>query len=220
MATRSGGERQLETLRRSTLEKNIYHLKAITKVLGNIDISDFDERKLKDYQLHRKDKGRAASTINSEVGTILVLLNWHGNRDGCTVSLLFVNYLSIGYERSYPLPKRSHKSFALMPARLRPSCYCWQLPEARRGEIFNLPWHHVNLDEGTFRIEAHRDFRPKNSKSDRELALPLQVLTALKELPQEATMYSPVENLIAPSTISGKPLQRRCSSLLIEEAAP
>lgn len=69
-------ERQvaLDKKARSTFETNLHQLKPLLTFVGTDDIAMIDEARLEDYQAFRLKQGRKPRTINSEIGTLKVIL--------------------------------------------------------------------------------------------------------------------------------------------------
>lgn len=165
--------------------------KAIVRFFAKTDIAEIDEEKLKGYQLHRSREGRKPSTINGEVGTIMVLLNW-ARPKGWVHTSPDVKQLPIERKREI-LPNKNEVAqiIGLLPKRLQALVLVLACTGFRRGEVFNLPWHHVDLEKGTFRIAEHRDWKPKTPRSERVFKFTGRALEAVRALPRDGYYVFP-----------------------------
>ncbi len=142
--------------------------------------------------MQRKREGRKGSTINSELATILVLFNWAKSERKWLQTIPRVRQVPVDVVREeLPEPSEVAQIISLLPKRLQPLVLVLACTGFRRGEVFHLPWHHVNLEKGTFLIAAHRDWKPKNPNSRREFRFSQQALDAVKVLPRNGYYVFP-----------------------------
>jgi len=121
----------------------------------------------------------------------MVLLNWARTK-GWVHASPKVKQLPIERKREI-LPNKYEVAqiIDLLPNRLQALVLVLACTGFRRGEVFNLPWHHVDLEKGTFEIAAHRDWKPKTPRSERVFKFTGRALEAVRALPRDGYYVFP-----------------------------
>ncbi len=174
-----------------TFETNLYHLKALLPFLGNDDIGLIDEKRLEEYQAHRLKAGRAARTINSEVGTLKLVLGW-AKKQRLIAEVPEVQELTV--ERSIldlPTIEEMGRIVQALPERLRPLILAFAETGCRKAELLRLPWEHVDELRGAIWIRQHDGRGLKNTSSERLIPISRQLLDAIRKLPKTGRYVFP-----------------------------
>tara|TARA_B100000965_G_scaffold263221_1_gene222164 strand:- start:5959 stop:7095 length:1137 start_codon:yes stop_codon:yes gene_type:complete len=170
-----------------TLETRKYELKALRSFFGKYCLSDIDKRSVERYQVQRLDKGYAVRTVNSEVATFRQVLRWL-QEEGHQIDIPRVR--NVKGRRARPdIPTREEvvRLIGHLPKRLKPLVRMLAETGMRPGEVFNLPWRHVNEVGGYVDIAPHGDWSPKTEGSERRIWLSAGMLAEIQRLPKKGT---------------------------------
>ena len=184
---------RVDTLKKraSTLTTDLYRLKALVAFFGNNDIVTITGQRLSEYQRWRLQEGRKPRTINSELGTLSLVLNW----------ALGQGYISevpkteqIPVERSFAVVPRMEEVARIidaLPERLRPIVRFLAETGCRKGEALNLTWECVDELNGWVEIKSHDDWKPKTQQSARRIPLGPPLVAVLRNLPKDGLYVFP-----------------------------
>jgi hypothetical protein len=77
-------ELRVQTLKKraSTLEADLHRLKSLCTFFGDRDVASITDRDLAEYQAWRLNLGRKPRTINTELGTLSLVLRWASHTRG------------------------------------------------------------------------------------------------------------------------------------------
>lgn len=207
--------RQVELDKRavSTFETNLHQLKPLLSYFGNDDIALIDETRLEDYQRHRLKQGRRPRTINSEVGTLKVVLGW-AKKERFLASVPDVQQLRTAEKViDLPTPEEVARIIAALPKRLRVLALALAETGCRKSELFALPWEHVDEMRGVLWVRPHAERGIKNQQSIRAIPISNQLLEAIRKLPKDG-FY------VFPGRKDGKPIDnfRKALKTAVEDA--
>lgn len=183
-----------------TFATNLYHLKALLPFLGNDDIGLLDEKRLEEYQAHRLKDGRAARTINSEIGTLKLTLGW-AKKQHLIAAVPEVQELTV--ERpilDLPTIEEMGRIVRALPERLRPLILAFAETGCRKSELLWLPWEHVDELRGAIWIRKHEGRGIKNDPSERLIPISEQLLNAIRMLPKTGRYVFPGRDGESPIT--------------------
>jgi integrase len=182
---------QLDKRSVSTFETNLHQLKPLLAVFGNDDIALIDETRLEEYQGRRLKEGRRPRTINSEVGTLKVVLGW-AKKERLVSAVPEVEHLPSEEKIvDLPTPEEVARIIAELPQRLRVLVLALAETGCRKRELFGLPWEDVDEMRGIIWIRPHRERRIKNRQSIRSIPISDQLLGAIRELDKDGFYVFP-----------------------------
>ncbi|MBI4184170.1 MAG: site-specific integrase [Proteobacteria bacterium] len=171
--------------RASTLTTDLYRLRSIAAFLGDDDIGAISERRLVEYQRSRLELGRKPSTINSEIGTLSVVLGW-ARKQGLIGEVPRVEQVPIRREPAVILsPEEVVRIIQYLPPRLQPLVHFMAETGCRRGEALNLTWDCVDEVNGHVEIRSRDGWTPKTQSSERRIPLGPSLLQVIRRLPKE-----------------------------------
>jgi integrase len=205
---------QLDKRSVSTFETNLHQLKPLLAFFGNDDIALIDETRLEEYQGRRLKEGRRPRTINSEVGTLKVVLGW-AKKERLVSAVPEVEHLPSEEKIvDLPTPEEVARIIAALPQRLRVLVLALAETGCRKSELFGLPWEDVDEMRGVIRIRPHRERRIKNRQSIRSIPISDQLLDAIRKLDKDG-FY------VFPGRKKGQPIDnfRKALKTAVEAAA-
>ncbi len=185
--------------RKSSLEKEIYHLATLIGHMGTLDIAQIAEREMEGFQHHRLEDGRKPATINSEIATLKSILQWAKNHklidevplvEQMTVELIIPDLPTIDEMRKIVEcidPKRR----VLLMLMAETGC--------RRGEAQTLPWEHVDQINGTIKFQRYVNsnndtWQTKRNASVREVPISIELLDEIHTLDKVSEYVFPGRN--------------------------
>lgn len=176
----------------STLEPDIYRLKAILGFMGNEDIGRIDRKRIEEFKAHRLQNGRKKRTINSDLGTLRSILKW-ACAEGYLIGVPAVKQYHIqAAEIDLPTLPELVRMVEALPARVRPFVQLIIETGCRRSEARHLVWKHVDLKNGIVRIAPVEDFwTPKNQYSIREIRIGSKLVRLISDLPRRSAFVFP-----------------------------
>ena len=207
--------RQVELDKRavSTFETNLHQLKPLLAFFGNDDIALIDETRIEDYQGHRLKQGRKPRTINSEVGTLKVILGWAKKQRLIAVVPDVQQLRPKDTIIELPTPEEVVRIISALPKRLRVLVLALAETGCRKSELFGLPWEDVDEIRGVIWVRPHSERLIKNEQSIRPIPISDQLLEAIRKLPKEG-FY------VFPGRKEGKPIEnfRKALKTAVEQA--
>jgi integrase len=168
----------------SSLEVDGNRLAHVLGFMGDEDIARLSDRRLLDYQAHRRGLGRRASTINGEMRSLRVVLGWARKQR----LIAEVPHAEPLHEiRKQPVILTQQEAAQIVNA-IRPQVRILVrfLLETgcRIGEAVNLTWSDVDEVNGVVSIQVKDGWTPKTAHSERKLPIAPGLLSALRKLPK------------------------------------
>lgn len=176
----------------NTFDVDLERLKAIMAFLGNDDLSKIDKRRLATYQEYRIGQGRKHRTINSEIGTLSLILFW-AKEHGLIQEVPRVERLTVHRQHVVvPTPEELARIMDALPQRLRVLFRLLAETGCRKGEAFNLEWTDVNVVQGYVDIRPKEGgWTPKTAHSERRIYLSEGLRGSLASLPTKSRYVFP-----------------------------
>ena len=173
---------RVETLKKraSSLESDLYRLRSLSRFFGDCDVASIDERRMAAYQLWRLRQGRAARTINTDIGTLSLVLKW-AVKNGYLAAVAKVE--RIPQRPTHPViptPEEVIRIIDAAPRRLRLLLRFIAETGCRKGEAVNLTWDCVDEINGVVEIRHRGEWTPKTESSERTIPLSGGLLAALR----------------------------------------
>ena len=177
--------------RASSLESDLYRLKSILAILCDEDVAAVDESKIDQYQEARLSKGRSAYTVNSEVSTLLHVLKW-AKRRGFIRTIPEIERLP-ARPRSVdlPTPEEVARIVKVLPSPISTLLRLIAETGCRKGEAFHLTWNDVDEVNGLISVRSKEGWTPKNTHSERRIAIGLGLSEELHDLPKRSRYVFP-----------------------------
>lgn len=170
----------------SSLQTRLHQLDPLSKQLSKRFVSRITTTDLLDYQVQRLGAGMKAATVNSEVAALRQVLSWMAEKyKGCLKSVPKVKRAK-GKRRTYDIPSELELAAVIhhLPKHRKTIVRLMAETGMRRGEVFNLPWQHVYLDQGYLAVAPFDDWKPKNEGSERHVWLSPGLRAEMRSLPQ------------------------------------
>ncbi len=159
---------------RKSLETARYHWKPILKAFGGIVASELNPDMIRQYTMARKREGKANGTINRELAGLRTAFTL-GQRAGVIQTAPALQTLKeTGIRQGTYTKEEVERITAALPTHLRPVVWFAYHTGRRRGEILQLQWPDVNLEDGWITIRAATT---KTGKPDR-----IPIVGELREL--------------------------------------
>ncbi len=159
---------------RKSLETARYHWQPILKAFGGIVASELNPDMIRQYTMARKREGKANGTINRELAGLrrsVELGRSAGVVQGCPpIGML----RETGLRQGTYTKEEVERITAALPTHLRPVVWFAYHTGRRRGEILQITWSDVNLEDGWITIRAATT---KTGKPDR-----IPIVGELREL--------------------------------------
>ena len=155
----------------SSLERDKYNLKNVKAFFGDVKLSQIDEQGLEKFQAWRFRKGRAPDTINADTQMLLKLLRW-----ACRRQLLSqvpeIDLLPSDAGRNLIVPTLDEvaRIIEALPESNRLVVRFIAETGSRSGEVFNLDWKNVDLENRIAHYRRRADWTPKTRHSERSVA--------------------------------------------------
>ena len=177
--------------RQSTLDADLYRLRSLCRFLGDKDVAAITSRDLAQYQKWRLDQGRKPRTINTELGTLSLVMNWALKQEIVTEVPKTERIPVRRVEAIIPTPEEAVRIIEAMPPRLQPLVRFLFETGCRRGEALNLTWDCVDEVGGWVEIRARDGWTPKTQQSERLIPLNPSLLEMIRGLPKEGSLVFP-----------------------------
>ncbi len=149
---------------RKSLVTARYHWQPILKAFGGIVASELNPDMIRQYTMARKREGKANGTINRELAGLRRGFEL-GRHAGVVQSCPPIGMLrETGLRQGTYTREEIERITAALPSHLRPVVWFAYHTGRRRGEILQLQWPDVNLEDGWITIRASTT---KTGKPDR-----------------------------------------------------
>lgn len=149
-----GLDQEYQVHGRKSLEVTRHHCKPILRLLGDRKAESLTPGLLRQYCATRQAEGRKNATINREMA-ILRRAYHIAYEDGFGgVIPKFPHLRETGLRQGTYTREEFDRIVAELPAHLKPVATFAYLTGRRRGEILQLKWEDVNLEEGWIRVRA------------------------------------------------------------------
>ncbi len=184
--------KELQKLRVSTKKKRAislstdeFRMNAVMPFLGNDDLADIGETRLAQFQDYRTRQGRSPATINSDLKTVVQILNW-AKRNGHIDTVPRVERIPEEPSNDMiPTPAEVARIIDNLPDRLKPLVTFLAETGCRSGEAFNLTWDCVSLSDGYVEFKPKDGWTPKTRASVRRVPLSRKLIAILRHLPKD-----------------------------------
>ena len=189
-------ELRVQTLEKSasTLEADIHRMKSLRTFFGEHDITAITDRHLMEYKKWRLDQGRKPRTINTELGTLSLVLRW-AQKEGHISDVPKTKRIPVRRTPAViPTPREVVRIIQELPPRLRPLVRFLAETGCRKGEALNLTWDCVDEVGGYVDIRSHDDWTPKTNQSERRIPLNPSLLKMICDLPKKGRYVFPGKN--------------------------
>lgn len=183
-----------------TLRTYRSRIKALQAYFGGRDVSAIDPTEIKRYQAHRLAAGRKAVSINGELRVLRQLLGWLVDR-GELAALPKVPKLAED-RRFLAVPTVEEVVRLVDHLRGSAKVLVWLMAETglRPDEARNLPWSHVDAENGAILVQPFGNWRPKTASSVRRVYPSEHLMRELMRLPRKG-------DYVFPGTDPAKPVQ-------------
>lgn len=176
---------RVQTLKKraSTLEVDLHRMKALSAFFGEKDLLSITDRDLAEYQAWRLKNGRKPRTINTELGTLSLLLHW-AVKCGYIPKVPKTERIPVGRSSSViPTPEEVVRIIQALPLHLQPLVRFLAETGCRKGEALNLTWDSVDVISGTVEIRSRDGWTPKTAQSERSIPLNASLVEMIRSLP-------------------------------------
>ena len=173
--------------RASTLEVDLHRLKALKGHLGELDVAEITKRDLLAYQQARLEQGLSPATVNSDLGTFGLVMRWAAD-EGYISERPRVEQIPLEHSRPViPTPEEAVRIISFLPTKQRLAVWMMAETGCRKGEVLNLTWDAVDLEDGSIEIRSRSGWTPKTRSSERTVHLSPDLTAALKAMPRKGT---------------------------------
>ena len=168
----------------ATLATRRHELKPLRVFFGGYTVSAINSDLMEKYQERRLDDGCAPRTVNSELATFKQVLRWLAAR-GYLSNVPTVESIPLNRpRRDIPTREEVVSLIQYLPEKVKPIVRLMAETGMRPGEVFNLPWHHVNEIEGYVDIRPFDDWKPKTEGSNRRVRLSPGMRSEMRRIPK------------------------------------
>jgi len=182
----------LQRLRVSTSKKRAislvtdgYRLKSVLAFLGDDELAKINETRLAEFQDYRCQQGRTPATINSDMKTVVQILNW-AKRNGHIGTVPRIERIPEEPANTIiPTPEEVVQIIAHLPERHRPLVTFIAETGCRSGEAFNLTWDRISFSDGYADFKPKDGWTPKTKASIRRVPLSRKLVGILRHLPKD-----------------------------------
>jgi integrase len=178
-------ELRVQTLKKraSTLEADLHRLKSLCTFFGDRDVASITDRDLAEYQAWRLNLGRKPRTINTELGTLSLVLRWAVKR-GHIQEVPKTERIPVG-QSVIVIPKLEEivRVIEALPPHLKPLVRFLAETGCRKGEALNLTWDCIDVINGTVTIRSRDGWTPKTAQSERCIPLSPSLVEVIRSLP-------------------------------------
>ena len=166
-------ERRVRTgkLRESSLNTRMNELQPVQAFLGGYLVTAITSDLMEKYQERRIREGCRPATVNSEVAVLKQVLHWLSVRGHLQTVPKVECIPPTDAEYEIPTEEEVVTLIQHLPDRIKLVVRMMAETGMRPGEVFNLPWKHVNEVKGYVEVRPFRDWRPKTKKSERRVWL-------------------------------------------------
>ncbi len=177
--------------KQSSLDTDLIRLKHTEEFFGDVPLEQIDRNFLEDFQLKRMQNGMKPTTVNSDIRAIKKVLNW-AYKEGHLRRTIYIDKVPEDRKRKV-LPTLDEVRRIIQSAAPATRTIIRLLAETgcRRGEILNLAWGDVNLEERTIAIQSKDGWTPKTRHSQRTLRISDGVAEELSKLPRKSQWVFP-----------------------------
>ncbi|MBC8338869.1 MAG: site-specific integrase [Alphaproteobacteria bacterium] len=174
-------------LRDASLTTRMNELKPVQAFLGDYSVTAITTELMEKYQERRDREGCRSATVNSEVASLKQVLHWLVPL-GHLQSVPNVEPVPPSdIEHEIPTEDEVVALIGFLPEPLKLLVRMMAETGMRPGEVYNLPWRHVNLKEEYLRVRPFRNWRPKNERSIRRVWLSSGLRAEMHRLPKNGT---------------------------------
>lgn len=174
-------------LRDTSLATRICQLLPIKVFFGDCNLAAVTAAQIATYQLRRLDAGCKPISINSEVSALKQALKWLCQKGHLATLPEVENMEASRRNHDVPTPEEVISIISYLPSHLRTLVRIMAETGLRPGEAYNLPWRHVNLDEGYLLIRPFGNWQPKNKSTHRRVWLGSELWAEMRRLPRNGT---------------------------------
>jgi len=176
---------RVETLKKraSTLEVDLHRMKSLCAFFGDRDLLSITDRSLAEYQAWRLKNGRKPRTINTELGTLSLVLHW-ARKQSYIPEVPKTERIPVGRSVCViPEPEEVVRIIQALPPHLQPLVRFLAETGCRKGEALNLTWDCVDVIGGTVEIRSRNGWTPKTQQSERSIPLNTSLVQMIRGLP-------------------------------------
>ncbi|UTW51463.1 site-specific integrase [bacterium SCSIO 12827] len=171
--------------REISLKTDGYRLRAVLAFLGDDELAKITETRLVEFQDYRCQQGRTPATINSDMKTVVQILNW-AKRNGHIAIVPRVERIPEEPSNAViPTPAEVVQIISNLPERLRPLVTFIAETGCRSGEAFNLTWDRISISDGYADFKPKDGWTPKTRASIRRVPLSRKLIGILRHLPKD-----------------------------------
>lgn len=166
------------------VKSQTHHLKAVTRLLGNLTPSSLTRERIRMFHGERRDEGVSESTINRQCRTLRAALSW-GVKEGWMESAPYIDAPQPNDERERFLTY--DEAMRLLDAAHVPHLHTFIAlavwTGARAGALYQLKWEHIDPDELLIYWPAGtlNKRRPRVTAINQPLALALGTAAILRD---------------------------------------
>lgn len=182
-------QRRLRTgkIHPNTLKTRVHELKPLKVFFSSYRLDAITPALMERYQERRLDENCTPRTVNSELATFKQVLRWLVAQ-GRLSSVPSVESIPVNRRRrDIPTRREVVALIECLPKKLKPLVRLLAETGMRPGEVFNLPWRHVNEVAGYLDILPFRDWQPKTERSHRRVWLSPGMRAEMRRLPKKGT---------------------------------
>jgi integrase len=178
----------------SSLETDVHRLKVLKKYFHKVDVISITEKQIVDFQAYRLRAKLSPSTVNSDVRTLMKILQW-ALRQKLLPEIPRVEQIP-EYPKEVELPTQEEIRLLLEALSKSALPVVWFIAETgcRSGEAFNLTWDCVDEVKGWVEFKSKDGWTPKTFQSQRRVPIGTDLVEMFRSMPKEGIYVFPTKS--------------------------
>jgi integrase len=152
----------------STWRVRRYHLATLTEYFGSLPLTALKTRHVEDFKDNQRARGLESSTINDHLKTLSAVLGYAEDQEYINERPRIRRFPEVKKADKRAWSEKDVERLLEKVAEVAPHIYgmvvCLAQTGMRKGEVINLQWRDVDLEERVICIQPHDDWHPKGRR--------------------------------------------------------